>query len=122
MAPRAPHPGRSGAALRRIPEHALTQPAAECDGQPVLAITGHTFHDLIGTHYQRDVDLDKLYGRRSWERLWSRTTAPTQRAGSVCWARFPSPPTSVWLALARGQKDRWEIIKTVVEDKVREVV
>jgi pyruvate dehydrogenase (quinone) len=25
-------------------------------------------------------------------------------------------------ALARGQKDRWEIIKTVVEDKVREVV
>ncbi len=25
-------------------------------------------------------------------------------------------------ALARGQKDRWDIIKTVVEDKVREVV
>jgi pyruvate dehydrogenase (quinone) len=25
-------------------------------------------------------------------------------------------------AMARGQKDRWEIIKTVVEDKVREVV
>jgi pyruvate dehydrogenase (quinone) len=25
---------------------------AKCDGQPVLAITGHTFHDLIGTHYQ----------------------------------------------------------------------
>ena len=24
---------------------------AKCDGQPVLAITGHTFHDLIGTHY-----------------------------------------------------------------------
>jgi pyruvate dehydrogenase (quinone) len=23
---------------------------AKCDGQPVLAITGHTFHDLIGTH------------------------------------------------------------------------
>src|SRR3954471_20025228 len=34
---------------------------AKCDGQPVLAITGHTFHDLIGTHYQQDVDLDKLY-------------------------------------------------------------
>jgi pyruvate dehydrogenase (quinone) len=31
------------------------------DGRPVLAITGHTFHDLIGTHYQQDVDLDKLY-------------------------------------------------------------
>jgi pyruvate dehydrogenase (quinone) len=27
----------------------------------VLAITGHTFHDLIGTHYQQDVDLDKLF-------------------------------------------------------------
>ncbi|HST52152.1 MAG TPA: thiamine pyrophosphate-dependent enzyme [Pyrinomonadaceae bacterium] len=34
---------------------------AKCDGQPVLAITGHTFHDLIGTYYQQDVDLDKLY-------------------------------------------------------------
>src|ERR1700756_5611317 len=34
---------------------------AKCDRQPVLAITGHTFHDLIGTHYQQDVDLDKLY-------------------------------------------------------------
>jgi pyruvate dehydrogenase (quinone) len=34
---------------------------AKCDGQPVLAITGHTFHDLIGTRYQQDVDLDKLF-------------------------------------------------------------
>jgi pyruvate dehydrogenase (quinone) len=34
---------------------------AKCDLQPVLAITGHTFHDLIGTDYQQDVDLDKLY-------------------------------------------------------------
>ncbi|HEY9228049.1 MAG TPA: thiamine pyrophosphate-binding protein, partial [Gemmatimonadaceae bacterium] len=34
---------------------------AKCDGQPVLAITGHTFHDLIGTHAQQDVDLDKLF-------------------------------------------------------------
>ncbi len=34
---------------------------AKCDSQPVLAITGHTFHDLIGTNYQQDVDLDKLY-------------------------------------------------------------
>src|SRR5438105_3467286 len=34
---------------------------ARCDGQPVLAITGHTFHDMIGTHYQQDVDLDKLF-------------------------------------------------------------
>ncbi len=34
---------------------------AKCDQQPVLAITGHTFHDLIGTCFQQDVDLDKLY-------------------------------------------------------------
>src|SRR3954452_22972019 len=34
---------------------------AKADGQPVLAITGHTFHDLIGTNYQQDVDLDKLF-------------------------------------------------------------
>jgi len=34
---------------------------AKCDGHPVLAITGHTFHDLIGTRYQQDIDLDKLF-------------------------------------------------------------
>src|SRR2546423_8194624 len=34
---------------------------AKFDGQPVLAITGHTFHDLIGTHYQQDLDLEKLF-------------------------------------------------------------
>src|SRR5215207_4945868 len=34
---------------------------AKCDGQPVLAITGHTFHDLSGTHYQQDVDLDRVF-------------------------------------------------------------
>jgi pyruvate dehydrogenase (quinone) len=34
---------------------------ATFDGQPVLAITGHTFHDLIGTEYQQDVDLEKVF-------------------------------------------------------------
>jgi pyruvate dehydrogenase (quinone) len=34
---------------------------AKMDNQPVLAITGHTFHDLIGTGYQQDVDLVKLF-------------------------------------------------------------
>ena len=34
---------------------------AKLDGQPVLAITGHHFHDLIDTHAQQDVDLDKLF-------------------------------------------------------------
>jgi pyruvate dehydrogenase (quinone) len=34
---------------------------AKLDGQPVLAITGHTFHDLIGTHFQQDLDLEKVF-------------------------------------------------------------
>src|SRR5216110_640237 len=34
---------------------------AKLDGQPLLAITGHHFHDLIDTHAQQDVDLDKLF-------------------------------------------------------------
>jgi len=34
---------------------------AKCDQQPVLAITGHTFSDMIGMDYQQDVDLDKLF-------------------------------------------------------------
>src|SRR6185312_14332463 len=33
---------------------------AKMDGQPVLAITGHHFHDLIDTHAQQDVNLDRL--------------------------------------------------------------
>lgn len=34
---------------------------AKLDSQPVLAITGLQFHDLIGTFTQQDVALDKLY-------------------------------------------------------------
>ena len=34
---------------------------AKLDGQPVLAITGHAFHDLIDTHQQQDVNLDRLF-------------------------------------------------------------
>jgi len=34
---------------------------AKMDGQPVLAITGLQFHDLIGTFTQQDVGLDRLY-------------------------------------------------------------
>ena len=34
---------------------------AKLDGQPVLAITGHHFHDLIDTHAQQDVSLDRLF-------------------------------------------------------------
>ena len=34
---------------------------AKLDGQPVLAITGHTYHDMIDTHSQQDVDLDRVF-------------------------------------------------------------
>jgi pyruvate dehydrogenase (quinone) len=34
---------------------------AKLDGAPVLAITGHHYHDLIDTHAQQDVDLDRVF-------------------------------------------------------------
>jgi pyruvate dehydrogenase (quinone) len=34
---------------------------AKLDGAPVLAITGQTYHDLIGTGYQQEVDLLSLF-------------------------------------------------------------
>src|SRR3982750_3247264 len=34
---------------------------AKLDGQPVLAITGLQFHDLMHTFTQQDVELDKLF-------------------------------------------------------------
>jgi len=34
---------------------------AAMDGQPVLAITGDTFHDLLGTWQQQDVNLARFY-------------------------------------------------------------
>ncbi len=34
---------------------------AKLDSQPVLAITGMQYHDVIGTHTQQDVALDKLF-------------------------------------------------------------
>src|SRR4051812_49995300 len=34
---------------------------AKLDGQPVLALTGMHYHDLIGTFAQQDVELDKTF-------------------------------------------------------------
>src|SRR5262245_52856327 len=34
---------------------------AKLDGQPVLALTGMAYHDLVGTLTQQDVELDKLF-------------------------------------------------------------
>lgn len=34
---------------------------AKLDGAPVLAITGHHYHDLIDTHAQQDISLDRVF-------------------------------------------------------------
>jgi hypothetical protein len=34
---------------------------AKLDSAPVLAITGQTYHDLMGMHYQQEVDLLNLF-------------------------------------------------------------
>src|SRR5438445_12621271 len=34
---------------------------AKLDGQPVLANTGHHYHDLIDTYAQQDVHLDRVF-------------------------------------------------------------
>src|SRR5438477_12859409 len=34
---------------------------AKLDGAPVLALTGQTYHDLLGTRYQQEVDLLSLF-------------------------------------------------------------
>src|SRR5438874_2168100 len=34
---------------------------AKMDGASVLALTGQTYHDLIGTHYQQEVNLLSLF-------------------------------------------------------------
>ena len=34
---------------------------AKMDGQPVVAITGMHYHDLLDTHSQQDIDLDRVF-------------------------------------------------------------
>src|SRR3954470_14563993 len=34
---------------------------AKMDGQPVLAITGHHYHDIIDTFAQQDINLDRVF-------------------------------------------------------------
>src|SRR5688500_13350471 len=54
---------------------------AKLDGQPVLAITGHHYHDLIGTYAQRTSI--SIASSRTW-----RSTA------SASWGRRMSPSSS----------------------------
>src|SRR3954467_11807318 len=34
---------------------------AKLDGAPVLAVTGHTYHDLLGMRYQQEIDILSLF-------------------------------------------------------------
>jgi pyruvate dehydrogenase (quinone) len=54
---------------------------AKMDGQPVLAITGLQFHDLIGTFTQQDVGLDRLY--MDVARARSLRISPKRHSGRV---------------------------------------
>jgi pyruvate dehydrogenase (quinone) len=51
--------GMPGDGINGIMENGLYD--AKLDGQPVLAITGLQFHDLLNTCGQQDVELDKLF-------------------------------------------------------------
>ena len=74
---------------------------AKLDGQPVLAITGLQFHDLIETFTQQDVELDKLYmesastTRASWGRRMSRTSSnsPAARRWPIAASRMSPCPS-----------------------------
>jgi thiamine pyrophosphate-dependent acetolactate synthase large subunit-like protein len=35
---------------------------AKLDHAPVLAVTGHTYHDMIGTRFQQEIDILQLFG------------------------------------------------------------
>jgi len=85
---------------------------AKLDGQPVLAITGLQYHELVQTHTQQDVELDKV--------LVQAVVDPHE----------PPMPPKVSMkqaekfaeSLLRGEPNRGKIISTVAEDRVRELV
>lgn len=60
---------------------------AKLDGHPVLAITGHHYHDHYSTHSQQDVDLDKIFndcGKTYGSfPIWSFRLFPSNRW--LCW-------------------------------------
>ena len=120
---------------------------AKMDGQPVLAITGHHFHDLIGTHAQQDVDLDRVFtdvavystrimGPSHVEPVTHLACRTALSRRGVAHLNFPVDPhepplpakitleqaTMFAESLARGQPNRTKIAWTVLSDKVRELV
>lgn len=89
--------------------HLLNGPYdAKHDGKPLLAITGLQFHDLIDTHTQQDVELDKrvadvcVYNTRIMTRLMWRALSRCPAA-----RQWPTeaPPTSPWrLTFSRNRR------------------
>ena len=68
---------------------------AKLDGQPVLAITGMPYHDLIGTHTQQDVETDRLF---AWINLLSSKSRREEIARMLSGAKVTEE--------ARAQADR----------------
>ena len=76
---------------------------AKMDGAPVLAITGQTYHDLMGMHYQQEVNLLGLFedvtvfnqqinGPKHRALAWSMPpVGPPCRCGA--WHTSPAPTT-----------------------------
>lgn len=67
---------------------------AKMDGQPVLAITGHHYHDMIDTHQQQDVNLDRLFADISVYSAPPASSMPVRRWRSSPAEARSMPPTS----------------------------
>ena len=100
---------------------------AAMDNQPVLAITGHTFHDMIGTHYQQDVDLDKLFMDVT---VYNERVMGPAVIEAVVDANEPGLPGHISTtqaikfakAIVKGEQDRVPIIMDVVKDMLKDVL
>jgi pyruvate dehydrogenase (quinone) len=94
---------------------------AKLDGQPVLALTGMPFHDLVSTHTQQDVEADKLFmdvavynarvmGPNHVENVtWSGSSRPRRRTDSRFSSRhtISSPPTVDGNSTGPSRPMRW---------------
>ena len=78
---------------------------AKLDGAPVLAITGLQFHDLVNAHTQQNVELDKLF-----------------MDVAVYNCRIMGPDHVQNVAELACTKDAGKIVRSVVADKMRELI
>ena len=89
---------------------------AKLDGQPVLAITGLQFHDLLHTYTQQDVELDKLfmdvavYNARIMGRRTSKTSSSSPAA-----RRWPIAASR--MSPCRSTSSRRRPLSTIVRER-----